>query len=1115
MGRRSSAGLPPAIVANKVQPDSKDRIALDISLLKQQYSRLRERQKQAHIILTNSARQTINPSSSVTTVPVNQLLFGRNAIVSNKGRRIGPPQGAIPPARKPNIIKMSKQMKRSSGETLHWKDTESVVRRKITGKWKDVESERKLNMESNCEDGEYSLNRSPSATSSLSSVSGSSVAGSTKSMRKTESSSYSEDDSDGNSSTSTSLCDDENLDYTASSIEASPLKKLLYTDPICDQEINASSNIEDCILTFEKFNTLNMNNDDDNEDADNYGNQATGIDKKNLDSKLNINFVEKSPSDISNKELSNSVVSIDKDTFSNKETLDGYSMNTNKKEIEDILIKIDNIAHSVIDSDDSENPKLKEFSYEIFTNNNDSPNDGNFKNSSEQNNVDKIKKSEIDERDNFKNEKIVTLKESPKLKNTTNLLSHELLSSVSITSTSQLSPIADFSQYLNTSSISPLKTPSSYLKYSTADIDISSSNSDKESATKFEFSVNEEGVTNEYFERINVAERPNRLELKDSFLDSYNIPPHHIDDIDTKCVADTTEILPVNDILSMKSRETSPILYYNESKNIDESACAENLLSENQFEIIGSDRVNFLKEKSFSLDEPAKNKQNFRPTSCPETRGGSNNTDRILKIIEENSVILHRILKKNIDEDLTTDDEVRDDKNNKLNTDDDDGIDYKTTILSLPKSYDPAVNTDPTKISETYTSNILIVDSNLNNDDNISATLSSIKNTIKSIDSLCQDDRKSRSRLDKTMNYINKTYDDRDEREYEEFTKKPVNNLTTIEPLVCIENSITDTTKLSSAQDQISDDDGSLNKTTTLLSRLSRDKRRDISPRRRCDEDKEEYESRFRRNQSPNFISCEDNDYCDDAYELPQKSKDFYTLDSSANLINIENYNTNNLNENKINVVENIEKTTPIIEYNYRTDLVTDSKCNFPDIELKSSFHDADDNDYDDYSAVKKAVYPSEKLEIRHTTVTSTFYDRFMSQKKERNTNMDKSPSSPVITRSYLDSLKPPITYDRNTKSAENSPSRSKFDSGIIIEPISPPPNLYECNTNYGNFANDYSSVKSCDNIPANLKITNYDNVLPYSPLPRKTIKRPELGIKLGLYKCSTGTPESSLTYNK
>ncbi|KAK6634767.1 hypothetical protein RUM44_000014 [Polyplax serrata] len=70
---------------------------LDIGILKQQYAKLRQRQRQAHVIITAACNSSLSGGISAgPSVSVNHLLLGKSALV-NKGRRIGPPEGSIPP----------------------------------------------------------------------------------------------------------------------------------------------------------------------------------------------------------------------------------------------------------------------------------------------------------------------------------------------------------------------------------------------------------------------------------------------------------------------------------------------------------------------------------------------------------------------------------------------------------------------------------------------------------------------------------------------------------------------------------------------------------------------------------------------------------------------------------------------------------------------------------------------------------------------------------------------------------------------------------------------------------------------------------------------------------
>ncbi|KAF5278329.1 hypothetical protein FQA39_LY05818 [Lamprigera yunnana] len=73
----------------------REKLALDISALKKQYSKLKQRQRQAHIIFTAAVARHQPPPTPV--VAMNHLLLGKSALMTSK--RLGPPKGAIPPSR--------------------------------------------------------------------------------------------------------------------------------------------------------------------------------------------------------------------------------------------------------------------------------------------------------------------------------------------------------------------------------------------------------------------------------------------------------------------------------------------------------------------------------------------------------------------------------------------------------------------------------------------------------------------------------------------------------------------------------------------------------------------------------------------------------------------------------------------------------------------------------------------------------------------------------------------------------------------------------------------------------------------------------------------------------
>ncbi|XP_046396746.1 mucin-5AC-like [Ischnura elegans] len=127
-----SAPLPTAV--------DRERLSLDVWALRQQYSKLRERQRQAHVILTAACARQMGPSPSAPShgTAVNHLLLGKSALLPPRGRRRGPPPGSVPaPLRRihppPPATKEAAPAAppapsppEESGETLLWKDAKKL-----------------------------------------------------------------------------------------------------------------------------------------------------------------------------------------------------------------------------------------------------------------------------------------------------------------------------------------------------------------------------------------------------------------------------------------------------------------------------------------------------------------------------------------------------------------------------------------------------------------------------------------------------------------------------------------------------------------------------------------------------------------------------------------------------------------------------------------------------------------------------------------------------------------------------------------------------------------------------------------------------------------------------
>ncbi|XP_058814152.1 uncharacterized protein LOC131678032 [Topomyia yanbarensis] len=581
-GRRASLGISTNI---RNTGDGKEKSNLDISLLKKQYDKLKERQRQAHIILTAAVARHPNPSTQCSnSLQVNQLLVGKNALLSNKCKRLGPPQGAVPPVRVPKVSKQTKTSVPKTTDSLHWKDMDDKQCRGSL-KWKEMQKDTKKPAVMDDYDATKlespKLIQSSSASSAISNLS-ETPSSSIGAKLRSESSSYSEE-SDEDSSTSTSLCDDENQLFSASSLEASPMNRRLTPDSI--KEVPDEERlvvIIDDVLSFD-YNSEGQRNDFALSDI------------------TEESYTEAQSSSIEVKH--NSIV-------------------TESKTIE----------------------KLPDIT----------------------------------------NNEMTKLLPSP---------TEDRSLSIAITSTSHLSPIPDIMRYVSMSTISPLKTPSSIINYADYNKTVSDIEEVHELPTTdakidIVFNVNEDGVTNQLFERINAAERPNKLDLnviKERKVSEsmVNITESILDRSDNTSKLNSYSLSNASNISSMSSTfgipirahlqhdlplapPTADILTTTSEKSTIilkphayQIAEATTPLSKDSLEGIEkylTSRIKFLKEKSFSMDDPFKGEGLYQEDISKRSASeglvavdlNAYKCNKMSEIIKENSLILDRIVKKAI-----------------------------------------------------------------------------------------------------------------------------------------------------------------------------------------------------------------------------------------------------------------------------------------------------------------------------------------------------------------------------------------------------------------------------------------------------------------------------------
>lgn len=141
--------------------------------------------------------------TSPTSLTVNNLLLGKSAIVSTRGRRLGPPPGAVPPSRQSRSHEKTESKARvRSTDTISWHEEKSKksLSRRNSVKWKDIKKDqitkvRKASIDFD-ESGDGTIVSDREANEMIASL---------RSRSSSETSSYS---SHTNSSTDTSLCDE-------------------------------------------------------------------------------------------------------------------------------------------------------------------------------------------------------------------------------------------------------------------------------------------------------------------------------------------------------------------------------------------------------------------------------------------------------------------------------------------------------------------------------------------------------------------------------------------------------------------------------------------------------------------------------------------------------------------------------------------------------------------------------------------------------------------------------------------------------------------------------------------------------------------------------------------
>lgn len=1116
--------------ANRNQlPDTRERIALDISLLKKQYSKIRERQRQAN--LTNTTKQPVNSTISNTkpSSNINQYLIGRNAIVSNK-KRHGPPAGSIPPARTalPMSATNKYQQKRLRNATI---DNASTSAMKIRS------------------DDNSNVQKKKAFA-----------------RKRSESSSYSEDSDKGSedeldnrisvesSSSSTSLCDDE-FGGNASSMDGSPMKSRLHSSASDDSK----SSIAKDMLIGDEFDQISyarldvtdghgerlpMKRDSSQEnDATKYDILAN-IDRENNDihfasddkrEKTNLDLLslpqreqitstsQLSPiADISNI-LSTSTISPLKTptsyllhsyplcemsgTDDNQEDTSeiDFSINTGRSDKDFFNVSDEGVTNAYferINHVTTLNVDSK-FPFSFIEDAPDTNLESRLSRSSQEDDDEEEMssfKSEVRRLSDSFESAIISIANSDAIKasSNSNTNSDAILKMIEENS-KILDRIMCKNAQATARNITSLDDGDNDDVHEKCD-DIKS---ESKYQTKSEMELNSKcAIDSKQEKNSNPSKQSMEAEPKriDPFASQKEFP-----------IVPKVEITSEDDeILTEKKTEDEIISSKEEVKSYDETTETK---AEDDHVFKYGDLSDCISKYLVSTNEKSEKKiQSESESIMSETEEKAPKTES-LDLPKTLSLLTHHdgstedirnLLKESLfdysrspSESLPVDSKLENDLETLLKMSaellregfplgspiDEPGqnwaVEGEEQVEACALESVQSVEMEPDESSESNRNSTYLDPDALQLEmesvaGDISATISSIKNTIKSIDSLCQDDdRRSRERTDKTLNDIIKVVEKLDE-EKDNRQKVPETKSDATKPAA-----LSTVFEHKARNDSTSDASSIDSPRITASSRISRDRSRMTSPRRRKDDDFGEYESRARRNKSPSSSVLSQNRY----------SADF------------------------------------------------SSKFKFEDFSSGS--------DSGSKSKIGSPYKTNEKLEIRHTTVTATFYDRFLSQKYEQQHKVDRSPSSPVINKAYLNSLKPTSSltssyhsgdrYRRDSRSTSpiSSSSHSRIDSSRYMPAAPKSGYLHLPQLSVSSIHRD-QCTRSCENIVSNLnstsefaqkysyqtkttsdifssnsidseKILKRHSTGTYyqstSALPIKPKKPSEIGIKLGLYK--------------